>query len=194
MLKQEIPFILGCLVALFLAYLLVSTWDADTDTRLACAHAYPDKGKKPPAGSICEFYWKRRGEMSLDTWMQEFYPVRAEHAKDVLEHSIQKWTGLLPENLEKHEVSVQYYAPGKLRVLEKDEQGFFLWIDSSTCALCMQHLKDSGYCDFCPLFRVLGMRCDANDWEKSPWRQFVRYKVAQPMLDLLLQAKEREGK
>ena len=58
MLKQEIPFILGCLVALFLAYLLVASWDADTDARLACAHAYPDNGRKPPAGSVCEFYWK----------------------------------------------------------------------------------------------------------------------------------------
>ena len=58
MLKQEIPFILGCLVTLFLAYLLVASWDADTDARLACAKAYPDNGRKPPAGSACEFYWK----------------------------------------------------------------------------------------------------------------------------------------
>lgn len=129
--------------------------------------------------------------MSLDTWMQEFYPVRAEHAKDALEHSIQKWTGMLPENLEKHEVSVRHYGPGGLRVTEKGGQGFFL---RSTCALCVQHLKESRYCDSCPLFKVRGMSCDANDVEDSPWGLFVRYKVAQPMLDLLLQAKEREGK
>ena len=58
MLKQEIPFILGCLFAILLAYLLVASWDADIDARLACAKMYPDKGKKPPAGSVCEFYWK----------------------------------------------------------------------------------------------------------------------------------------
>lgn len=58
MLKQETPFALGCLFAILLAYLLVASWDADTEARLACAHAYPDNGKKPPAGSACEFYWK----------------------------------------------------------------------------------------------------------------------------------------
>lgn len=58
MLKQELPFTLGCLFAILLAYLLVASLDADIDTRLACAKMYPDNGRKPPAGSGCEVYWK----------------------------------------------------------------------------------------------------------------------------------------
>ena len=61
-LKQETTFILGCLFAILLAYLLVASLDAGIDTRLACAKMYPDNGRKPPAGSVCEFYWKEGEE------------------------------------------------------------------------------------------------------------------------------------
>ena len=58
MIPSERAITLGCLAALLFAYLLVSFWDADIDTRTACAKAWPDSGSKPPAGSSCEFYWK----------------------------------------------------------------------------------------------------------------------------------------
>ena len=56
--SDERAFTLGCLTAIFFAYLLVSFWDADIDARTACAKAWPDSGSKPPAGSVCEMYWK----------------------------------------------------------------------------------------------------------------------------------------
>lgn len=58
MLKDEYPFVFGVLAAVLLAYLLVSYWDSDTEARMACAKAYPDSGQRPPAGTVCEFYWK----------------------------------------------------------------------------------------------------------------------------------------
>ena len=58
MLKAETYFVLGVLAALAFAYSLVGRWEADTEMRVACAKAYPDNGRRPPAGTICEFYWK----------------------------------------------------------------------------------------------------------------------------------------
>lgn len=55
--------------------------------------------------------------MSIDTWLEEFYPIPAPELPswiepitswgaqfEALNHCIQKWTGFLPENLKKHNV------------------------------------------------------------------------------------------
>lgn len=42
--------------------------------------------------------------MSLETWKEEFYKIPAEECikEQALDHSITKWEGLRPENLQKH--------------------------------------------------------------------------------------------
>lgn len=44
--------------------------------------------------------------MSMQTWLDEFYPVDAKAATpaDAIDHSILKWRGALPANCEKHQV------------------------------------------------------------------------------------------
>ena len=51
--------------------------------------------------------------MSVETWKEEFYPVDAtdDEVQEgsifiLLDHSILKWTGALPENLKKHDVEL----------------------------------------------------------------------------------------
>jgi hypothetical protein len=68
--------------------------------------------------------------MSLETWKAEFYAVNAGKvdAKDAVSHSLQKWTGLRPENLKKHDVLVDGGS-----VSDSDD---VLLVDAATCALC----------------------------------------------------------
>ena len=74
--------------------------------------------------------------MSLKSWEKEFYPVTAEEcakgggAVACLEHSIRKWTGLLPKNLAKHRMRTMRYRPG---ITDGHRR---IGIDSYTCALC----------------------------------------------------------
>ena len=44
--------------------------------------------------------------MSLESWKAEFYTIPASKCPEeyAIEHSLRKWTGLLPENLDKHEL------------------------------------------------------------------------------------------
>lgn len=130
--------------------------------------------------------------MSLATWKAEFYPVTAIEAgrgtwEQSLEHSIKKWEGLLPENLERHGAHLSYY----MSVLDS-EAGVPLDIDSSSCALCQkameQHYEDGypelrlGFCQYCPLAVFLKDKCD-NDG--MPYHTFLACNNPQPMIDAL---------
>lgn len=127
--------------------------------------------------------------MSLKTWKKKFYPVPAETKMTKLgavEHSIQKWTGLLPSNLEKHEVCA---GDGGVCDYDNDEN---LEINQSTCALCYKYydelgeLDDNDYsrCLKCPLYKTLGFECgNGEDW--APFTAWMQHDDPKPMIKAL---------
>lgn len=90
--------------------------------------------------------------MSIESWEAEFYPVEASSSVsdvEALKQAILKWSGLRPENLEKHAVRLldAYIINGD------DEQDKF-WVGGKTCSLCHKYkcwLGGSGDCAACPL-------------------------------------------
>lgn len=132
--------------------------------------------------------------MSLKSWMKKFYAVPAELATDsdkkALEHSIRKWTGLLPENLKKHGVYLQARI---VKEIGSTPGGESLYINSDTCALCIKYLvtspKFNDSCDGCPLYEQLGFKqCDRFG---QPFRHFHNYDDPVPMIEALKAALER---
>lgn len=81
--------------------------------------------------------------MSLATWRREFYrtPANEVSTNKALEHSIKKWTGLLPKNRKRHEVKLNDCTL-------RDAKGNILDIDGDSCALCMCY---DDICMSCPL-------------------------------------------
>ena len=120
--------------------------------------------------------------MSLNTWKEEFYPVKADDKKaqrswmSAVKHSLQKWKGLRAENLKKHEC----YAPR---------------VDSESCALCrrVSMIHGSIICQACPLFRHLGNPCDSGGM--APFMKFIYDDDPEPMIKALeeTQRKLRSG-
>lgn len=104
--------------------------------------------------------------MSAMTFLEEFYPVTAQSIaqsgddKALIRHAIQKWTGLLPENLARHKV---YLVDIELQ----DEDGeVLLSINYATCGLCVKYTYTENFntlCDACPLNKMLGHSCDEDD-------------------------------
>lgn len=105
--------------------------------------------------------------MSLKTWKEEFYAVPANEVakEDAVSHSLRKWEGLRPANLEKHWVYWDYRGL-------TDLPGEVLRIDSNSCALCVHYLDNSiaayevdedppHMCSACPLAIARGdVPCD----------------------------------
>lgn len=148
--------------------------------------------------------------MSLATWKAEFYPIEADEVaiKDAIDHSLQKWLGLLPENLKKHNVTILDKC-----VQDLDDDRYdpdYIVVGSESCSLCHHYHTDDPtdededgdevYCELCPLYKVRGnVACDAERAEEanSPWHHFGRneYKNNQeydpkPMIFWLQKAKE----
>lgn len=119
--------------------------------------------------------------MSLKTWKEEFYPIDAGYVseEDAVEHSLRKWIGLRKGNLDKHSVSNGY-----LGVSDGDD---YVYIDSSTCALCQRYFDDEAVneCASCPLFDLLGKRCDNGD--ASPFVIWGECENPEPMIAALEQ-------
>ena len=117
--------------------------------------------------------------MSFDTWQKEFYPRNAadyinKTDEECLKHSIQKWKGTLPENLEKHDVRYKQHA------LFGVVTGENLHFDGTNCALCKKYsdmAPDEEDCDcysyetdeYCPIVRVHGYTC--NDTYSDSYNQ-----------------------
>ena len=122
--------------------------------------------------------------MSLQSWKDEFYPVRAVDvpAEKALDHSIQKWEGLLPKNLHRHGVVFKEGA------LVDDVGKVRLAINSLSCALCMRYPG----CSKCPLAVGRGgVPCDqATPGEESPWLIFIEQGDPVPMLEELERTKD----
>lgn len=93
--------------------------------------------------------------MSLITWKEEFYPIPASHYmpwESTCQHSLQKWIGLRPENLQKHNVALRPYQLSnprppvylvdvdieKLKHDKLDYNWDILEINGSSCALCLK--------------------------------------------------------
>lgn len=101
--------------------------------------------------------------MTIKSWKKEFYPVPAYDCPEdqAIEHSLQKWIGLRPENLKKHKV--QYLAEsGTVIDLNAVNDEDALCIDGESCALCTHHLDHNDtLCEPCPLYEARGgFACD----------------------------------
>ena len=125
--------------------------------------------------------------MSLATWKEEFYPVRACDVpkKDAVAHSLQKWIGLRKKNLDKHgcRLSIGWNA----QLIDDINPGMFA-IDNRSCALCHHYLDsedEAGGCAFCPLKKLLGVPCDADG---QPYRVFCKTNDPEPMIAALEKA------
>jgi len=122
-------------------------------------------------------------DMSLESWMDEFYPVSREQdtlpasqTSDelLLKEALLKWTGALLENTVKHGVS--YYQHDIVAPSEHNKSTSFLPFDYSTCRLCKKYTNNSPDIEIspelcgmspdgatvilCPFFRIFGKRCD----------------------------------
>lgn len=135
--------------------------------------------------------------MSLQTWMDEFYPTPAQKFPtelEAVEHSLRKWKGLTQENLDKHAMRRFKWSIGES--VEKS-----LIIDSTTCALCQQHYdaySNIADCDKCVLKKVNVSvengeqyscdQCMPEDSE-SKYKIFLYEANPQPMIELLEKAR-----
>jgi hypothetical protein len=118
--------------------------------------------------------------MSLQTWIEEFYPIPADviaATKDELkcvESCIKKWEGLKVENLAKHDVICIIYTLMDKSVDPFIDQSvdtvtvekFSHFVSSKTCALCLMHgeftahKQPTVYCAECILCILRGVPCD----------------------------------
>jgi len=133
----------------------------------------------------------------METWLDEFYPKTVYDLNDnptdleCIDHSILKWSGALPENLEKHDVK---YANYTVR-----NNSNFLPFAGITCALCQVYHTEDDECynselnKACPIVRFLQRRCD----QLSPNIYHQSKNTPEPMINLLQQTREyvlKEGK
>lgn len=152
--------------------------------------------------------------MSLDTWMDEFYPISAktvgcnEDALSAARHSLRKWVGLRPENLERHGVE---FDTDDMRLLNYNddplkEQREQLTLNYETCSLCWYSINkmaiqlhktpeyvdshdgnlidDEGnsidYCDICPGKTANHHACHSA--YRNTWEEYDPTEALKPML------------
>jgi hypothetical protein len=125
----------------------------------------------------------------FDAWLREYYPTEAQDVapKDALEHSIQKWRGLLPSALKRYGLCLDY-TNGCIDLGGTFESRHVLWIDDATCALCVHYCRQrpgdpSIDCAACPLAQYLGYSCDEHS--NAPYEIFRRTGNVRPMLAAL---------
>lgn len=130
--------------------------------------------------------------MSMETWKKEFYPITAREVSvdDAAAHSLKKWIGLRKENLDKHEVVM---AAIRKPMLQDKNGESHLFIDDSTCALCMHHLHkytNRRACVTCPITLATGLPCDRE--AHSPWSIWQFNRDPEPMIVVLKAAIDYE--
>ena len=118
----------------------------------------------------------------------------------VLRHSIKKWEGLRPENLERHEMRADHEY---FRTRIQGVKGANFYVESASCSLCSKYLfsgRDDG-CESCPLSKVRGdVACDEDiDGDDiSPFEAWRKEADPEPMLhwlgEALKVAMRKEGK
>jgi hypothetical protein len=116
--------------------------------------------------------------MSIDSWEKEFYPTPAWEVPEpeALAHSVRKWEGLLPINLNRHGVTFK-----RLQNLQ--------FVGGDTCALCQHHLEDATACKTCPL----GSRGDYCGYNGSTYLKCVVAQDGTEMHQRLLQIQKEVG-
>jgi hypothetical protein len=142
--------------------------------------------------------------MSLKTWQERFYPVDASDPSldttfKKIEHSIEKWCGLKPENLSAHGLKM---AGRDIMPREDGDDVFnlprFEVVSGATCALCEAFYDAKGdgdegnmitECFDCPLFKQ-GNGCEAT--RNSPYWQSRESGDPSAILKALEEARERE--
>ena len=115
--------------------------------------------------------------MSKESWLEEFWLGDIENLDrdneiEIINHSLQKWIGLLPENLDKHGAFINNF-----RNVSTDKE-LILITGNTTCSLCRFYDCDNT----CPIFRSK-MGCD--DIPNSPWRKYMNESDPKPMVRLL---------
>ena len=108
--------------------------------------------------------------MSIVSWREEFYPIKVyglfydKIPTDVecLDHALKKWTGALPENLKKHNVTYHHFRIEE-HVEYHSSNNYKLQFNEVSCALCKKYprtlyiLQDRRTCvaqksnEICPL-------------------------------------------
>lgn len=145
--------------------------------------------------------------MSIQSWMEEFFPVDAttlsqEFSKgnvkdiDLINHSIRKWEGVLPDALSRHgllHVSSMLISEDH-PIVESNFQ-----LGSKNCSLCAIYVEQ--YCIDCPLYKEReGYSCDEiNDEDAEnglvdPWSEATDHKDPKPMLMWLKRAAKSTNK
>lgn len=123
--------------------------------------------------------------MTLKTWKEDFYPISAQDAaelswKEAVQHSLRKWEGFLPENLEAHQVIIKKPDPRKheyaLKLMEPGSKSY-LPISADTCSLCV---KSDSYCEKCPIVKMRERPCDSDEFS-----HMVKLIAPIPMIELL---------
>lgn len=136
--------------------------------------------------------------MSLDTWKAEFYPqdvTEIDLGDDLVavNHSLLKWEGLTPENLEKHGLVLSADLGWSNSIVERVHTGERFLLAFESCALCQQPRREIDDCVSCPLSIARGnVSCDdaRNDESKSPWSKMIRDKSPYEMIHWLKITKE----
>jgi hypothetical protein len=146
---------------------------------------------------------RKEATMSLKTWKAEFYPKPAHETtkEEAVAHSLQKWIGLRPENLARHNVLVD---GDKCVVPVDDEDDDWVNINGETCALCHHNHEndeddEGGWdndCGTCPLKVARGgVTCDneiRGDEPDSPWHHYSTTRDPEPMIFWLQKAAEEQ--
>jgi len=117
--------------------------------------------------------------MSIESWVDEFYSIPADSELlqtevEIIEHSLWKFIGMLPKNLEKHG------AVKRGNILTWGEDCF--WVNSDSCSLCEYYLLPRPVCKRCPLYKNLGKSC-AN--EGAPYTVWCYTGNPIPMIEAL---------
>ena len=107
--------------------------------------------------------------MSLESWKEEFYPITGGQAtrggddKVMLKHSLKKWQGLSPENLQKHGLEIGHSLGSY--IVEPLNRYKYMSIDCFSCALCVEYKEDD--CIDCPLYLYseTQSRCRGPSWD-----------------------------
>ena len=132
--------------------------------------------------------------MSLQTWKETFYEdimnMKEEKRLSDLscaEHTLKKYQGLLPENLEKHGVGLfgRALREKNLSYVELLATGEFDF-SSDTCSFCLKHYNfeyQITECGNCPIGRI-SKPCGGNNKENT-WYQVIFTKDPNPMITLM---------
>lgn len=120
--------------------------------------------------------------MSISTWKKEFYskPKEKMNDKQRAKHTLKKYSGILKENLIKHEV-----IKLKKESYIEDKKGKTFYFDLSSCSFCEKYyfnVKEINSCKNCPLRKEEGVTCFN---EESSYAKFVKTSNPNKLMNLM---------